>query len=118
MIKSYEDLKVWNKAMELVSRVYSVTQKFPREEIYGLTSQLRRAAVSIPSNIAEGHGRHSLKEFQQFLINARGSLFELETQIKIACNLEYLNQEAVCHVLELSTEVGKMINGLRTSLEK
>ena len=89
MAQSYRDLIAWNKAMELVTEIYRVTHNFPKEELFGLMSQLRRAAVSIPSNIAEGKGRLSKGEFRQFLGNARGSLAELETQILIAQNLNY-----------------------------
>ena len=92
MVQSYRDLVAWNKAMELVTEIYRVTKEFPKEEVFGLMSQLRRAAVSIPSNIAEGKGRLSKGEFRQFLGNARGSLAELETQIIIAQNLNYLDE--------------------------
>ena len=84
MSSSHKDLIVWQRAMQLVVDVYRSTKSFPREETYGLISQMRRAAVSIPSNIAEGKGRYSRKELSQFLLNARGSLLELETQIEIA----------------------------------
>jgi len=87
---TYEDLKVWRRAMDLVLQVYRCTRSFPREEIYGLTSQMRRSAVSIPNNIAEGKGRFSRKELLQFLFHARGSLLELRTQIKIARELGFL----------------------------
>ena len=92
MVMSYRDLVAWNKAMELVTEIYRVTHNFPKEELFGLMSQLRRAAVSIPSNIAEGKGRLSKGEFRQFLGNARGSLAEVETQILIAQNLSYLDK--------------------------
>ena len=92
MVQSYRDLVAWNKAMELVTEIYRVTNNFPKEELFGLMSQLRRAAVSIPSNIAEGKGRLSKGEFRQFLGNARGSLAEVETQILIAQNLSYLDE--------------------------
>ncbi|MBL7685108.1 MAG: four helix bundle protein [Deltaproteobacteria bacterium] len=118
MIKSYRDLLVWKRSMELVSLIYSLAQKFPSQEQYGLTSQIRRSAISIPSNIAEGQGRQSTKEFRQFLINARGSLCELETQILIASSLNYLNPEEVKKLLDLSSEIGKMINGLTSSLNR
>jgi four helix bundle protein len=91
MVQKYRDLVAWNKAMELVTEIYRVTHNFPKEELFGLMSQLRRAAVSIPSNIAEGKGRLSKGEFRQFLGNARGSLAEVETQILIAQNLSYLD---------------------------
>jgi four helix bundle protein len=90
MGESYRDLIAWRKAMDLVTKIYRVTQSFPRDELYGLTNQLRRAAVSVPSNIAEGQARFSPKEFHHFLSHARGSLVEIETQLTIAQNLGYL----------------------------
>ena len=89
-IKNHKDLEVWKKSMDLVSNIYKITESFPNKELYGLTNQIRRAAVSIPSNIAEGAARNSKKEFIQFLYIALGSLSELETQIIIANRLEYL----------------------------
>ncbi len=89
-ISSYKDLIVWQKSVELVTEIYAATSKFPRDEVFGLTSQLRRCAVSVPSNIAEGQGRASKGEFIQFLSHARGSLFELETQLLIVGKLGYL----------------------------
>ncbi len=86
-VRSYRDLIAWQKALELVTEIYRISKKFPNEELFGLMSQLRRAAISIPSNIAEGQGRLGRKEFQHFLGNARGSLWEVETQIIIARNL-------------------------------
>jgi four helix bundle protein len=117
MARSYRDLVAWKKAVELVTEIYRKTQIFPKEELYGLTSQLRRSAISIPSNIAEGQGRISKGEFKQFLGNARGSLFELGTQITIADNLGYLNKSDVNDLLELSAEVGRILNGLLTSIK-
>ena len=108
MGKSYRDLVVWQKAMDLVTAVYRITSAFPREEIYGLTSQLRRAAVSVPSNIAEGQGRHGAAEFKHFLRQANGSLMELETQILIAERLEHLRSEEASAVLTRAAEVGKI----------
>jgi four helix bundle protein len=104
--------------MALVREVYVSTRGFPASELYGLTSQLRRAAVSIPSNIAEGHGRRSTGEFKQFLGHARGSLAELETQILIARDLSYLNVEQTERLLVNSAEVGRIMNGLLVSLER
>src|SRR6476659_1156091 len=89
-VRSYQDLVAWQKAMDLVELVYGATRGFPREEVYGLTSQVRRAAVSVPSNIAEGQGRASTKEFLHHLSIARGSLFEVETQVLVAQRLGYL----------------------------
>ena len=118
MTQSYRDLIVWHKAMDLVTEIYRVTQNFPKGEIFGLISQLRKAAVSIPSNIAEGQGRLSKGEFRVFLGNARGSLSEVETQVLIANNLDYLNQNETTQLLDLASEVGRILNGLITSMKK
>ncbi|MCX6039724.1 MAG: four helix bundle protein [Caldilinea sp.] len=91
-LKSYQELIVWQKAMDLVVNVYQITKGFPREETYGLTNQLRRAAVSIPSNIAEGQGRNTAKEFQRFLAVAYGSLQETETQLMLSRRLGYIDE--------------------------
>jgi four helix bundle protein len=115
-LKSYEDLVVWRKAMGLVIEVYRATSQFPREEMYDLTSQLRRSAVSVPSNIAEGQGRATKGEFVQFLANARGSLYELKTQTLIAKELGFLSPECQSRVTSQADEVGRMWNGLLTSL--
>ena len=117
-VRSYQDLTVWQKAMELVTKIYQVSNKFPRDEVFALTSQLRRAAISVPSNIAEGQGRSSRKEFIYFLGNAKGSLSEVETQILIARNLSYVSDEDLNTLLELSAEVGRILNGLLTSLRE
>ena len=114
MKRDYRELKVWQKAMEMVTEVYRLTQTFPREEIFGLTSQIRRAAVSVPSNIAEGQGRLTRGEFRQFLGHAKGSLAELETQILIAKNLGYINDPL--RTLDRLSEVARMLNGLLNSL--
>ena len=109
-IHSYKDLVVWKKAMELVVLIYELTEKFPSSELYGLTSQMRRAAISIPSNIAEGRRRGSKKEFLRFLLNAYGSGAELETQLEIAKRLpktKNLDYNKVCPLLE---EIMKMLN--------
>jgi len=112
MGRSYKDLVAWQKAMNLVTAVYRATAGFPKEEQFGLTSQLRRAAVSIPSNIAEGQGRLSEKEFCYFLGQARGSLMEVETQLQIAQNLGYLESERTDALLKACAEVGRILNGL------
>lgn len=111
-MSSYKDLLVWQKSIQLVTEVYRLSKTLPKEEIYGLVSQMQRAAVSIPSNIAEGHDRNSDKEFSQFLCVARGSLAELETQLIIAKNLDYINQEQMTNISNNCYEIGKMINGL------
>jgi four helix bundle protein len=114
---SYRDLIVWQKATAMVTDIYRSTQHFPREEVFGLTSQLRRSAVSVASNIAEGQGRLSKGEFRHFLGQARGSLIELETQVFIGGNLGYLNPEAVTRLLESSGEVSRLLHGLIKSLQ-
>ncbi|HYO49783.1 MAG TPA: four helix bundle protein [Chloroflexia bacterium] len=115
-VRSYRELKVWEKAMDLVEAVYTVTRSWPREELYGLTSQVRRAAVSIPSNIAEGQGRTSTKEFLHHLSIAYGSLLELETQLLIAERLHYLQIDTMKDLLASTAEVGRIINGLSRKL--
>ncbi len=117
-VKSYQDLVVWQKAMSLVTEIYRISQKFPKEEIFGLTSQIRRAAVSIPSNIAEGQGKSSTGEFKSFLGHAKGSLAELETQILIAKNLNFVSENEVDQLLILIAEVGRIFNGLVSALKK
>lgn len=117
-MKGHRDLVVWQKAMTLVSEVYRTTHNFPRDELYGPTGQIRRSAVSIPSNIAEGHGRNSRKEFRQFIGQARGSVTELETQLEIARNLGYLALIDAAQLLSQAAEVGRMLNGLRAWSER
>ena len=117
MGNSYKDLIAWNKAMELVTIVYSATKAFPREELYGLTNQLRRAVVSVPSNIAEGQARFSQKEFFRFLSHARGSLVEVETQLLIAERLGYLRKDQRQQLLEKTAELGRIMNGLIASIK-
>jgi four helix bundle protein len=102
--------------MDFVTEVYKASENFPQRELYGLSSQLRRAAVSIPSNIAEGQGRRSTKEFKHFLSNAQGSLCEVETQVRIAGNLGYLAATAVEELLTKTAEIGRILHGLQASL--
>jgi len=110
---SYRDLIVWQKAMELTKQVYQMTISFPQDEVYGLTSQIRRCAVSIPSNIAEGRGRNSDKEFIRFLNIALGSLYELQTQLELAQAFQYL--PSITEVDNRSIEIEKMLNALINS---
>jgi four helix bundle protein len=117
-MRGYRDLRAWQHAMELVTEIYRVTRTFPKDELYGLVSQLRRAAVSVPSNLAEGHGRNSRNEFRQFIGQARGSLSEVETQIEIAKNLGDLGQDTAEALLAQAGVVGKMLTGLRSWSEK
>ena len=118
MAQTYKDLKAWQKSMELVTEIYRSTRGFPREETYGLTSQLRRAAISIPSNIAEGQGRRLPGDFQHFLRNARGSLLEVETQVLIAGNLGYWTAAQVEDLSSRCAEVGRILNGLLAAIQK
>ena len=115
-IQSHRDLIVWQKAMELVTAVYKLTDDFPKSELYGLTSQIRRCAASIPANIAEGQGRRLAGEFLQFLGNARGSLLELDTPPEIAVRLGMLNRELHSTLMEQLMEVRKLLNGLMRSI--
>ena len=115
-LKSYKELIVWQKAMKLVTIIYDLSKKFPEDERFGLTSQMRRCSVSIPSNIAEGWGRLSRKNYVQFLRISRGSLYELETQILITKQLNYINDSE--SVESLIIEISKMLNSLIRKLEE
>jgi len=117
MGESYRDLIAWRKAMDLVTEIYRVTRAFPRDELYGLSNQLRRAAVSVPSNVAEGQARFSSKEFHHFLSQARGSLVEIETQLTIAQKLNYLTSTQTQPLLDRAAELGKVLNGLIASIK-
>jgi four helix bundle protein len=118
MAQHYKDLIAWQKAMDLVTSIYDATGAFPKREMYSLADQMRRAAVSIPSNIAEGQAHYSNREFLHFLRHARGSLAELETQVLIALRREYLNQEQVDHLLERADELSRILSGLINSLRQ
>jgi len=111
-IKSYRDLIVWQKSIYLVRNVYILTQKLPKEELYGLTNQMRRCAVSIPSNIAEGYGRNSTGDYKRFLQIAVGSLYELQTQIEISFQLKYLDENNLNSIISLCTEIDKILYSL------
>lgn len=117
-VRSYRDLLVWQKGMQLVTRVYAVAKAFPRDEVYGLTSQLRRCAVSIPSNIAEGHSRSTRKDFLRFQEISLGSLFELQTQLEIARNLSYLDPDEYQGLENQSREVERMLTSFMRSLKR
>src|SRR5580692_127929 len=109
---SFRDLRVWQEAMKLTAEVYRSTVDFPRHELYGLSSQMRRAAVSVASNIAEGKGHHSDKEFSHFLYHARGSLLKLQTQLLIAEELQYLSRENGRRLSDMCEGVGRALSGL------
>ena len=115
-VARFEDLIAWQRAMELADNVYRLQKSLPKEELYGLGDQIRRAAVSIPSNIAEGFGRDSDKDFSHFLSIARGSLYETKTQLLLAERLGYLVPPG--SIFSLFDEVGRLINGLRNSLTR
>ncbi len=117
-IKDYRDLIVWQRAMDLVEKIYELTRRFPKEELYGLSSQVRKAAVSVPSNIAEGHGRHTTREFLHFLSIASGSLREIETDVLIARRLGYVDQRNESETLSLAAEVSRLGSALVRSLRK
>lgn len=117
-MKGFRELRVWQQAIDLVQKIYLLTQKFPREEIYGLTSQIRRAVVSVPSNIAEGHTRNHLKEYLHHLSISQGSLAELETQMEIASRLKYISSGQLEEVLEEVNSLGKQLYALRNSLRR
>jgi four helix bundle protein len=114
MVQHYRELIAWQKAMDLVTHIYEITKSFPVEERYGLVSQMRRCAVSIPSNIAEGQARNTTGEFKQFIGVARGSIAELTTQILIAEQLGYLTEPQ--QAIDLAEEVGRILTGLSQSL--
>ncbi|MDO9256272.1 MAG: four helix bundle protein [Bacteroidales bacterium] len=116
-IESFKDLFVWQKGIELVNDIYKATKKFPKDELYCLTSQIRRAAISIPANIAEGWGRGTTKNYIQFLEISRGSLFELNTLIIISHNQEYIRKETCDEIENKLNEIGKMLNAMITKLE-
>ncbi len=117
-IKTFRDLLAWQKAMQLVTDVYRASRPFPKEELYGLTAQLRRAAVSIPSNLAEGYARRSRAEYSRFVQIALGSLYELQTQLEIAANLGYLERSRFDDLYEKSREIERMLSSLHQKLAK
>ena len=118
MGESYRDLIAWQKGVRFVTEIYGATRVFPRDELYGLTNQLRRAAVSVPSNIAEGQARFSRKEFHHFLSLARGSLVEIETQLTIAQNLGYLSPQQSQPLFIEAAGLGRVLNGLIASIKR
>ena len=111
-MNSYRDLIVWKKSMSLVTNIYQLTTKFPEDEKFGLISQIKRSAVSIPSNISEGYGRNYRKDYSRFLQIARGSLYECQTQLEIAINLNFIKSDDTKEINDLSLEVEKMLNSL------
>jgi len=111
-MKSYRDLIVWQKSMEMVTLTYKALKQFPNDEKFGLISQIKRSSISIPSNIAEGYGRNYTKDYIRFLNIARGSLYEMQTQLQVALNLNFMEEKDLEIIKSLSTEVEKMLNTL------
>ena len=118
VIRSYRDLDVWEKAMDLVVGCYRTCNAFPKAELYGLSSQLQRAAVSIPANIAEGHGRSHTREYLHHLSIAYGSLMEVETHLQIAARLNYIDDSSLLRLLDRTGEIGRMLNRLIQALNR
>jgi len=118
MSSSFKDLRVWQEAMRFTVEVYRATDQFPKHELYGLSQQLRRAAVSVPSNIAEGKGHRSDREFAHFLLHARGSLLEVQTQVMIAEALEYISGEDGSRLIASSDAIARGLNSLINSIRE
>lgn len=116
-INSYRDLLIWQKSMTLVTEIYKITSSFPKEEIYGITSQIRRSSVSVPSNITEGYGRNSTGDYKRFLHISLGSLYELQTQIEICFRLKYLNNESFSILKVQTNELERMMNSLISKIK-
>jgi len=116
-VQDYRDLKVWQAAMELTTAIYAITSRFPTSEAFGLSSQMQRAAVSIPSNIAEGHARDSTKEFLRFVSIAMGSLAEIETQLILSNRLNYIEEDKLGTLFGQTGEIRRMLRGLQHSLK-
>ena len=117
-MKTYRDLVVWQKSMKMVQDVYRLTRDFPKEEIYGITAQIRKCSISIPSNIAEGYGRRSTQDYLRFLKISSGSLYELQTQLEIVFQLNYIAKEDFDLIYEISREIERMLSSLITKLER
>jgi four helix bundle protein len=112
MTSTFRDLRVWQDAMSFAEAIYKTTSELPKDELYGLVSQMRRAAVSVPSNIAEGKGRHSDPDFVRFLLHSRGSLLELQTQVLLARRLQYISEQRASQLCESIEDVGRSLNAL------
>lgn len=116
-MSNFKDLKVWHEAIKLTTDIYNLTKHYPKDELYGITNQIRRCAVSIPSNIAEGSGRISDKEFKHFLSISNGSIAELETQLIISHNIQYISKDQLSQMISQISLVRKMLSGLMKSLK-
>jgi four helix bundle protein len=117
-MKTYRELIVWQKAMELVTHIYKLSKSFPKEESFGLTSQMRRSAVYIPANVAEGYGRKSTQDYLRFLNIARSSTYELQTLLEIANNLNYITSDSFSNVFEKSKEIERMLSALIAKISR
>jgi len=117
-MQTYRDLIVWQKGISLVLKLYTETKSWPKDEVYGLTSQIRRSAISIPSNIAEGYGRNSTGDYIRFLQIASGSLYEFQTQLEISFQLSYLSEEKYVEINSLSIEIEKMLSSLISKVKR
>lgn len=117
MIRSFRDLEIWKRSIKLVKEIYQISEIFPKTELYNLTNQLRRATISVPSNIAEGHSRRHTKEFKQFLYVALGSLAEVETLLVLAVELKHVQQDKILPLQKEIKELGRMINALLSKLK-
>ena len=116
-MRGHRDLEAWQASMRFVTTIYIASRKFPKDELFGMTSQIRRAVVCVASNIAEGYGRKSPREFRKFVNNAIGSLLEVETQLEIARNLDYLDSHAAAELLRECEKIVRLLNGLRNWTE-
>lgn len=117
-VSSFKDLLVWQKGMQLAGKVYELTRNFPKSELFGIISQMQRAVISIPANIAEGHARNSTKEFLHFISISRGSLAELETFLSLSVQLNYCQEKDTETILHLCDEISRMLSGLRNKLKE
>ncbi len=117
-MKTYRELIAWQKGIDLVIHIYKITREFPKEELYGLVDQMKRSAVSVPSNIAEGFGRHSDNDFIRFMNISRGSLFELQTQLEISLRLDFVKPEEYENLMQLTVEVDKILNALISKIKQ
>lgn len=117
-MKTFRELIVWQKSMSYVTEIYKISKSFPKEELFGLTSQMRRSAISVPSNISEGYGRQGLNDYIRFLNIAIASLFEPQTQVEISYNLEYISKVTFTELFELSREIERMLSSLIRKLKE
>jgi four helix bundle protein len=116
LVRGFQDLMVWQKAVDLAAEVYRLSRSFPEDELFGMTSQIRRAAISVSSNIAEGNGRGTTKDYMNFVSYSRGSVYEVRSNLEVSNRLGFVATAGVSRAVEMSDEIGRMLTGLRTSL--